>query len=200
MYDGSNGDYDEPSTAVALYEYPDEELDELPRGIRYEGERRPAEVIEAIQGDLHWLCHKALEWGHDFEACHELTIRAEAYRALARSSMHWNIPMPDDDEDLYDDFEAYVFGLMVNHLIEILDQYTAPLQLYGWKGDQLGVWIDWDAIDLMTEQGDIVTISHPDELLDTEWVESLSAAYALYEDDGYVALYDRSGAFLWEAS
>ena len=181
----------------------------------YDGPNEDSDHIDlpAIEGDLQWLSYKNAEWGLDIEDCYYLTVQAQALKALAESSPHWNYPIDDDmTEDDMTDLDTYVFGRMIQALIDNLDEATLPFQYYGWRSDDpdadgyedLGVFIDWKKIDTSLERREIISIFDPSELDDEEWRAEQAGnncKFALLEDEGYAALYSiKTAELIWSTA
>lgn len=147
-----------------MFDQLDHDDEHLTYGAILEGSDKPSEVLDAMLPYLEWAGMKHMEWGSDPTGSLTPFLMAEALRLLAKSSPHYDVGL-DYEGDGYDD-ELLVMTLheQVRQLIEYLDDFTAPGQRFGFSKGDLGVWTDWDSIDIMIERGECVEIGHEDDL------------------------------------
>lgn len=193
-----------------MFDYIHLDLEHLPRGAYSEGTRKPSEFLENLMPAFHWLSEKQSEWGMDMEGAYAVPLYAHAFIALCKqmpSAYDVELITGDEADGGYapEDFELYVFQRQLIRLIDHLDDATLPGQRFGWQSDDpdhdgyylLGVWTDWDKLDLMIEMGECASISDLEDLED-EFDEKVR--FLLYEEDGYAALYSaRDREMIWEA-
>jgi hypothetical protein len=187
MYDGPQYDY--------------EECDELPPGLRLNGngERRPSAILDAIRMDMQFVHDKAIEGGMDYDSVAEWLLVADAMLAYVKTSSHLDLSFPVNDEEEMDvldgeyDAENLAIYRYVSGLLSDLDKETPAFMTYDWASNdpnddaayELGVWIDWAEINRHLEKGTMISVPHEADLDDIDFVAAAmeqGAAYALVDD------------------
>lgn len=161
----------------------------LPYGAILEGSTKPSDVLEAILPFLQWAAYKTAEWGADYIDAMSQCIIAEGLHKLARSSAHYDVSMVGDPDDpSEDEVEVLALHYAVGRFIEVLDEFTAIGQRFGFDDGDLGVWTDWDTIDNFIKTGEIIEIDHPDDLDDLKDAGP-RARFALLDTDEELTLF-----------
>lgn len=169
----------------------------LTLGPRYEGQRKPSAILDALEGDLEQFSYWMIEGGHGVIESHASLYQARAWRALCANHPEFDATIGSDDDEGWlgdSEVESLYMARAIEALCDDLDSYTPSYTRYGWRSndpeddgyERLGVWIDWDLIDKDLETGKLARIDHPDDLT-PDYAATLrqgGANFALWDADG----------------
>ena len=181
--------------------------DYLALGLRYEGPRKPSEVLEAMRPDLEHVCDRALEGGVDPMKAMRVTMTLRGFILLAKDNPDLDLTLGDEDEEMDADPEFTVLADYVYETMSLMERDLPARTRYGWVTDDpdepgydaLGVWPDWDAVNEGIEDDTILELDNIDVFVERrQEMRNDGFLFALiYEGEDAILLDTATGEIEW---